>query len=137
MELSRFGISLSKELLIKFDTFIKERNYTNRSEAIRDLIRQELVKKQWQVGREVAGIITFVYDHHKRELVSKLVAIQHDNYHVIVSTQHVHLDHDHCLEIIVVKGKTKNVESVANRIKATKGVKHTELTMATTGKDIG
>lgn len=135
--LIRFGVSLEKDLLRKFDALIKEKNYTNRSEAFRDLIRQELVKKQWQTGREVAGIITLVYDHHKRELVSGLMELQHDYHDTIISTQHIHLDHHNCLEIAVVKGKPKDIERLASRIKATRGVKHTELTMATTGEGLG
>ncbi len=135
-ELIRFGISLEKELSEKFDHIIKQRSYTNRSEALRDLIRKELVKKQWHTGREVAGAITLVYDHHRRDLVSKLTDTQHDYHHIIISTQHIHLDHHNCLEIIVVKGKPLDVEKLTDVIRATKGVKHTGLTMATTGKDI-
>jgi len=135
-KISRFGVSLEKDLLDKFDTLIEKKDYTNRSEALRDLIRQELVKKQWQSGEQVAGIITLVYDHHKRELLNKLTDLQHDYHHIIISTQHIHLDHNNCLEIAVVKGKPKDVEKLSNRIRATKGVKHTELAMATTGEDL-
>lgn len=135
-EISRFGVSLEKDLLDKFDTLIKKKNYTNRSEALRDLIRQELVKKQWQAGERVAGIITLVYDHHKRELLNKLTDLQHDYHHIIISTQHIHLDHNNCLEIVVVKGRPKDIEKLSDRVKSTKGVKHTELAMATTGEDL-
>jgi CopG family nickel-responsive transcriptional regulator len=135
-KLVRFGISLEKGLLNKFDSFLKERNYTNRSEAFRDLIRQELVKKQWRVGKEVAGAVTLVYDHHKRELVDKLTDLQHDYHHIIISTQHIHLDHDNCMEIIVVKGRPRDVEKLAHIMKATRGVKHSDLTMTTTGKEL-
>lgn len=135
-KISRFGVSLEKDLLDKFDTLIKKKNYTNRSEALRDLIRQELVKKQWQAGERVAGIITLVYDHHKRELLNKLTDLQHDYHHIIISTQHIHLDHNNCLEIVVVKGRPKDIEKLSDRVKSTKGVKHTELAMATTGEDL-
>jgi CopG family transcriptional regulator, nickel-responsive regulator len=135
-ELVRFGVSLEKTLLEKFDKFIKERNYTNRSEAIRDLIRQELIKKEWLQGEDVAGTITLVYDHHKRELQSKLIDIQHDYQKLIISTQHIHLDHDNCLEIIAARGNPANLQKLADSIKALKGVKHGTLSMSSVGKDI-
>ncbi|MDD4895040.1 MAG: nickel-responsive transcriptional regulator NikR, partial [Candidatus Omnitrophica bacterium] len=100
----RFGVSLDRELLGKFDRLSKEKNYTCRSEAFRDLIRHELVQKQWQGDQEIAGAITLIYDHHKRELVNKLMDIQHDFGRIIISAQHIHLDHDNCLEIIAVRG---------------------------------
>ena len=134
--LKRFGISLEGKLLEKFDRLIKKKGYNNRSKAISDLIRQELVKEEWRKGDEVAGAITFVYDHHKRELVERLLELQHNFGHIVISTQHVHLDHDNCLEIIAVKGKAEEVIKLADSIKATKGVKHTALSMSTTGKEI-
>ena len=135
-DLFRFGVSLEKELINKFDHLIKEKNYTNRSEAIRDLIRQELVKREWQEGGEIAGAITLVYDHHKRELVRRLMDIQHDFQKVIISTQHIHLDHDNCLEIVVVRGAPKEAERLADTLKSIKGIKHEALSMSSTGKDI-
>jgi CopG family nickel-responsive transcriptional regulator len=135
-ELVRFGVSLESDLLRHFDSHLKERKYTNRSEAIRDLIREELVKKQWQVGKEIAGTITMIYDHHKRELVNKLMDIQHDFGGSIVSTQHIHLDHSNCLEIIVVKGRPQEAQVLADTLKAVKWVKHVTLSMSTTGKEI-
>lgn len=134
--LIRFGVSLEKELLDRFNKLLREKNYPNRSEAIRDLIREDLVKKEWVKGKEVAGAITLVYDHHKRELVSKLTDVQHKFHDAIISTQHIHLDPINCLEIVVVKGKPRKVEELAQRLKSTKGVKHGSLTMATTGKEI-
>ena len=135
-ELVRFGISLERELLVKFDTLIKKEKYPNRSEAFRDLIRENLVRKEWIEGEEVAGAITIVYDHHRRELLDRLTDIQHDFHELIVSSQHVHLDKDHCLEIIAVKGNPKEIQKLASRVRSTKGVKHGSLTMATTGKDL-
>ena len=135
-KISRFGVSLEKELLDKFDRHIKEKNYSCRSEAFRDLIRQELVEKQWQSGQDVAGAITLIYDHHKRELVNKLMDIQHDFGGMIISSQHVHLDHDNCLEIIAVQGSPKEAQNLADSLKSVKGVKHGTLSMSTTGKDI-
>ena len=135
-EIVRFGVSLEKELLHKFDSLIGEKKYPNRSEAIRDLIRENLVKREWIKGEKVAGVIALVYDHHKRELVNTLTDIQHHYHSLIISTQHIHLDEDNCLEVVVVRGKPKEVESLADRLKATKGVKHSSLIMTTMGKQI-
>lgn len=134
--LVRFGVSLDKDLLQKFDARLREKKYTNRSEAFRDLIRQELVQKQWQGREEIAGTITLIYDHHRRELVNKLTDIQHDFGKIIISTQHIHLDHNNCLEIIAVKGSPKEAEALAESLKSVKGVKHGILCMSTTGKGI-
>jgi len=134
--LVRFGVSLEKELLANFDKRIKSRKYTNRSEAIRDLIREDLVKEEWQKGAEVSGTITLIYDHHKRELVNKLMDIQHDHGKVIISSQHIHLDHNNCLEIIAVKGSPRGVQVLSDSLKSVKGVKHTTLSMSTTGECI-
>jgi CopG family nickel-responsive transcriptional regulator len=135
-ELYRFGVSLEKELIDEFDRHLQERNYKNRSEAIRDLIRAELVKKQWLCDNEVAGAITMNYDHHKRDLVNKLMDIQHDCQKVIISSQHIHIDHHNCIEIIAIRGRAKEVEALASLLKAQTGVKHVSLTMSTTGKDL-
>lgn len=135
-KLVRFGVSLDEELLNKFDRYIKEKSYSNRSEAFRDLIRQELVKKSWETGSDVAGAITLIYDHHQRELLNKITDLQHDFQKVIISTQHVHLDHDNCLEIIAVRGGPKEVQRLAEMLKSIKGIKHGTLSMSSTGKDI-
>ena len=135
-KLIRFGVSLPEDLLEKFDRLIGAKNYTNRSEAIRDLIRQDLVNKQWQGKGEVAGAITIIYDHHKRELLNKITDIQHDFQKMIISSQHIHLDHDNCLEIVAVRGNSSEVQKLADTLKAVKGVKHGTLSMSTTGKDL-
>lgn len=135
-KLFRFGISLEKDLLDKFDRLIRKRNYTNRSEAFRDLIRHELVKEQWQEGREIAGAITFIFNHHKRELLNNITDIQHDFQKIIISTQHIHLDHDNCLEIVAVRGAPKEAQKLTDTLKSTKGVKHGTLNMSSTGKEI-
>ena len=135
-DIIRFGVSLEKELLEKFDILIKEKKYPNRSEAIRDLIRENLVKREWVEGKEVAGAITLVFDHHKRDLVNILTDIQHDFRKLIISSQHIHLDHDNCLEIIVVRGKPTEVRELADKLRATKGVKYGALSIATTGKEL-
>jgi len=134
--LVRFGISLEKELLAKFDKHIRKKDYQNRSEALRDLIREELIKTEWLEGKEVAGAIILVYDHHKRELVNKLTDIQHDFHKFIISSQHIHLDHNNCLETIVVKGKPEEIEKLTYSMKSTKGVKYGALTAATTAKEL-
>lgn len=135
-DLFRFGVSLPRGLLDKFDRLIKERNYPNRSEAFRDLIRQELVKKEWEEGKEIAGAITLVYDYHKRELLNKITDIQHKFQRIIISTQHIHLDHNNCLEIIAIKGSPKEAQKLADTLKSVKGVKHGTLSMSSTGRDI-
>ncbi|MCM8783921.1 MAG: nickel-responsive transcriptional regulator NikR [Candidatus Omnitrophica bacterium] len=134
--LIRFGVSLPKELLIKFDRLIREKNYSNRSKAIGDLIREVLVKKEWLEGKEVAGAITLIYNHHKDELLERLTDIQHEFQKVIISTQHIHLDGDNCLEIIAVRGKPQEVKKLADNLKVLKGVKHGTLSMSSTGKEI-
>jgi len=134
--LSRFGISTEKDLLVKFDRLIQKRGYTNRSKAFSDLVRQELVKKEWSEGKEVAGAIIMIYDHHKRELVNRLTDLQHDFNTIILSTQHIHLDHNNCLEIIAIRGAVSEAQKLADALRAVKGVKHTTLGMSSTGKNL-
>jgi CopG family nickel-responsive transcriptional regulator len=132
--LVRFGVSVDQRLLEEFDHHIKRRNYASRSEALRDLIRGNLVGEEWDDNKETVGTITFVYDHHVRDLTGKLTDIQHDHQGQILSGMHVHLDHDHCLEVLVVKGKGSDIRKVADALVSVKGVKHGKLTMTTTGK---
>jgi nickel-responsive transcriptional regulator NikR len=133
-ELVRFGVSLDGDLLDSFDDLIARKGYTNRSEAIRDLIRDNLVGQEWDANKETVGTVTIVYDHHVRALTDKLTGIQHDYQHLIVSGMHVHLDHDHCLEVLVVRGRGSEVRKVADILIGTKGVKHGKLAMTTTGR---
>lgn len=135
-KLIRFGVSLEEDLLNKFDRHIKRKKYTNRSEAIRDLIRSELIKEEWTENKEVTGAITIVYDHHTRDLVNKVLDVQHDHHDCILSTQHIHLDHHNCFEIIVTKGKSKEIEDLYLKLKSLKSVKHAGFLMATKGKDL-
>ena len=136
-QLSRIGVAIDSELLEKFDKLIEGRGYTNRSEAFRDLIREELVQKKWEnLDQLVVGTVTLVYDHHVRMLSEKLTNIQHDFHHNILSTLHVHLDHDNFLEVLIVKGKAKDVQKVADALISTKGVKHGRLTLTTSGADL-
>jgi CopG family transcriptional regulator, nickel-responsive regulator len=135
-ELVRFGVSLEKSLLDRFDDLIREKQYTNRSEALRDLIRRELVQLEWQEGKDVAGAITLVYDHHKRDVMSRVTDTQHEFQKVIISTQHIHLDHHNCLEIVAARGKAEEVQKLADALRAIKGVRHATLSMSSTGREI-
>ena len=133
-DLSRIGVAIDAGLLEKFDKLIGGRGYTNRSEAFRDMIRDELVETAAEEpDRDVVGTVTLVYDHHVRMLSDKLTDIQHDHYHHILSTLHVHLDHDHCLEVLVVRGQAGLVKKIADALISTKGVKHGRLTITTSG----
>ena len=135
--LTRIGVAIDEDLLEKFDELIGRRGYTNRSEAFRDLIRNELVEEAWKAPEaEVAGSLTLVYDHHVRQLSEKLLDMQHDHHQTILSTMHVHMDHDNCLEVLVLKGKADAVHRLANALLSTKGVKHGKLTITSPGKDI-
>ncbi len=135
-DLSRFSVSIDESLLRKFDARIKAQGYPTRSKAIADLVRESLVREEWKAGDEVAAAIILVYDHHRRDLSKRLTHIQHDHYEMIISSQHVHLDHDNCLEIIVVRGKPDDVEKLAHKLKAAKGVKYASLAAASTGRNL-
>ncbi|MGB9749499.1 MAG: nickel-responsive transcriptional regulator NikR [Caldisericia bacterium] len=135
-EIIRFGVSIEKNVLNKFDEMIKKENYPTRSKAIGDLIRESLIKREWLRGGEVAGAITLVYNHHRRELVDKLTDIQHDYHNIVISTLHIHLDYDNCLEIVAVKGNAKDIVKLSNLLKSTKGIKHSSMIVTTTGKEV-
>jgi len=135
-KLVRFGVSLDHHLLDDFDRLITRKNYTNRSEALRDLIRDNLVGQEWDENKETVGTVTFVYNHHVRDLTDKLTEIQHRYHRLVLSGMHVHLDLDHCLEVLVVKGKGSEIRKVADILIGTKGVKHGKLAMTTTGKGL-
>ncbi len=136
-ELSRIGVAIDSDLLKKFDDLIAKRGYTNRSEAFRDLIRDELVGQAWESPeRKVVGTVTIVYDHHVRTLNERLTQLQHDYHHHVLSTLHIHLDHDHCLEVLAVRGKAAEVKKLADALIATKGVKHGRLTITTSGAEL-
>jgi len=133
----RFGVSLDSDLLDKFDKHCEERSYQTRSEAIRDLIRNTLVEREWDsAGGDLAGTLTLVYDHHKSGLSQRLTEIQHDAHHVIQSSLHVHLDHHNCLEVIILKGDAETIKALGQKLISTKGVKHGNLALTTTGKDL-
>ena len=135
--LQRIGISLEDELLERFDEIIEEKGYVNRSEAIRDLIRNQLVDvaAEREEG-EMVGTVTFVYNHHVRQLSDLLTEFQHQNYGAVIATLHVHLDAENCLEVLVVRGKSGEIRRIADKLIGTKGVKHGKLTLTTTGRDL-
>ena len=136
-EVVRFGISADDRLLRRFDALIAEKGYVNRSEAIRDLIRNSLVEDQWARGDEEAvGTVTLVYNHHTRDLADKLTEHQHSHHDAIISALHVHLDAHHCLEVVVLRGKAREVKRLADELIGTKGVKHGKLVSTTTGEGL-
>jgi len=134
-DLKRFGVSIEYELLKKLDKFIKKSDYHNRSEAIRDMVRKELVEEEWSESKESGvGAIILVYDHHKKELLEKIINIQHDFKDIIVSSLHVHIDHDNCLEVIITRGMIKKIKILEGKLKSEKGVKHANLSRSTLAK---
>lgn len=136
-KLIRFGISMNADLLEKFDRIVARKGYSNRSEAIRDLIRDELVETEWESEEaEVAGTITLVFDHHIKGLSHLLLEQQHEYHDLILTSTHVHLDHHNCLEVLIVKGKAAEAKKVAEKLISIKGVKHGKLTIASTGRGL-
>jgi CopG family nickel-responsive transcriptional regulator len=136
-EVIRFGVSIGRELLKRFDRLIKETGYQNRSEAIRDLIRERLVHQEWQrTDQKAVGTITLVYSHDVHELSEVLTALQHKYHKQIISTMHIHLDKHNCLEVLIVRGSGTEIKKIADKLLSTKGVKHGGLTTTTTGRRI-
>lgn len=136
-ELVRFGVSMDNRLLKQFDQQIERKGYVNRSEAVRDLVRNALVEDQWtNSDEETVGTVTIVYDHHTRDLADKLTEHQHSHHNAVVSALHVHLDAHNCLEVIVLKGKAGEVRNIADELIGAKGVKHGKLVSTTTGRDL-
>ena len=133
----RFTVSVPQTLAKQLDRMTREKGYDNRSLAVADMIRDQLVEHHQNYGnRDIAGTITLVYDHHKQHVQAALTDIQHDHHHVIISTLHVHLDHDNCLEVLAVRGKAGTNKQIADELIAAKGVKHGKLTVTTSGKDL-
>ncbi len=134
MSLERFGVSMDGDLLKQFDAQIERAGYTSRSEAIRNMIRDYLVKQEWEDGDvRVVATVTLVYDHHARDLDSKLTSVQHDAHDLVLCSSHVHLDHHNCLEVVVLAGPADQVRELGQRLISLRGVKHGELTCTTTG----
>ena len=134
---ARFGVSLNRSLLKALDRMVRKQGYRNRSLALSDMIRDRLVEhRQEMEDRDVVGSITLVYDHHRSHVQRTLTDLQHHHLNTIVSTLHVHLDYDHCLEVLVVRGKASLVRDVADHLIAARGVKHGKLMLTTTGRDL-
>jgi len=137
-DLSRFSVSMEAKLLHQFDELISQKGYVNRSEAVRDLVRNSLVEDQWTRSEEpTVGTVTIVYDHHTRELADKLTDHQHSHHNAIISVLHVHLDAHNCLEVVVAKGTAGEVRKFAEELIGTKGVVHGKLVSTTTGEGFG
>ena len=133
----RFSVSMSPELLKKFDRTLKERMYKNRSKAIRDLVREFIVEQEWErAEKEVMGSLTLLYNHETRGLVDRLIDLQHEKYSNIISSMHVHIDERNCIEVLVIKGPPEEVKRISDRLLSCKGVKHGKLVMTSTGKEI-
>jgi len=129
----RFTVSLERDLLEAFDEKIDLSGYTNRSEAIRDLIREEIIEEEWESESEGIGSITMVYNHHEREISKEVLHIQHDFNEVIISTQHIHMDHENCLEVVIVRGAVNTITDLYHHLKSSPGVKQCELIRSTIG----
>ncbi len=137
MGIVRFGVSVPGELLDRFDRIIEEKGYVNRSEAIRDMMRDFIVRHEWEAGdKEVAGTITMLYNHDEADVVKELLDLQHDYLQEIVSSIHVHMDEHNCLEVVIVKGNAKRIKEIADRLLSLKGVKHGKLVMTGTGREL-
>lgn len=134
--IERFSVSLDQDLLKRFDVHLRGHKYGNRSEAIRDLIRQSLVEEEWHADDEVVGVISLVYNHHQRRLQDRITEVQHGFHHTIISTTHIHLDHDHCLEVIMARGRASRVHSLADSLRALRGVKNAALSTSSTGQHL-
>ena len=136
-KLMRFGVSMENTLLEKFDRLIGKRGYTSRSEAIRDFVRKEMVEEHIHDGNALTfGVLSFVYDHHVRELEARLTDLQHDYYKSIISASHVHIDHDNCLEVIILRDRVDKIDKIATKLLSYKGVKHGRLSLTLSGKEM-
>lgn len=137
-DLMRFSVAMPEDLLVKFDALVAKRGLAkNRSEVIRDLVRDALVEDECaSPGVEVMGTLTIVYDHHAHDLQDKLHSIQHDCFNSIICTSHVHLDQHNCLEVIVLRGEATFIQDTANKILGTKGVKNGRLVITSTGQQV-
>lgn len=135
-DLERISLSLERSLLKRFEKVLKTSGYANRSEFFRNLIRRELIGREWDADRETVGTITLVYDHHARTLNRKLTHLQHRFHHEVLAATHVHMDEDLCVEVIIVKGKAGKLRRLANLLGQQKGVLHAALTCSSTGRNL-
>jgi len=140
-QLKRFGVSMDSLLLESFDKYLKRHGYSNRSEAVRDLVRDKLVREEWDESaendsKETVGTITIIYDHSKHQLSNNLTEHQHQHHHEVISMMHIHLDETNCLEVLAVKGNASRIKKIADNLISTKGVKHGKLVMTSTGRGL-
>ncbi len=131
MAVKRFGVSLEEDVLKELDALVSKHQFPNRSQAIRFIIKEHAVKEKWQGNEEVGGSVTLLFDHHKRNLSQQAVKVQHDYHHLILSVQHIHLDHKNCLEMIALKGKADELINLSDKLIGLKGVKYGKLVMTT------
>ncbi|RKY79281.1 nickel-responsive transcriptional regulator NikR [candidate division KSB1 bacterium] len=140
-KLKRFGVSMDSQLLENFDKYLKRHGYANRSEAVRDMVRDQLVREEWNQKTEgknieTVGTITIIYDHKKHQLSNHLTENQHHHHNEVISMMHIHLDETNCLEVLAVRGNPEKIKEIANHLISTKGVKHGKLVMTSTGKNL-
>ena len=135
-QLTRTGVSIEADLLDQFDRVIAKRGYKNRSEAIRDLIRESLVSEAIDKNKQVVATLSMIYDHHRPNLSDKLNEMQHHSHGNVMASTHVHLDEDNCLEVVIMKGRSGEIKHLADHMLAIRGVKHGKLVLTTTGKDL-
>ena len=131
----RIGISLESKLLKQFDKLIRAKGYSNRSEAVRDLIREKLIEQEWAAPKgEAVAVVTLVYEHHTLDLASRMTDLEHKQFHCVVATTHVHMDHDNCLEILILRGPGRDIRKLGEQLISLRGVKHGRFIPGTTGK---
>ena len=135
-DLIRLSVSIEKPLYDRLEKLVKQSGYTNRSEFVRDMIREKLVELEWSADRRVVGTLTLIYDHHHRGLTARLTDLQHDYHTAVLATTHVHLTHDLCAEMILINGRATHIRKLADRMRQLKGVLHAELSMASTGAEL-
>ena len=135
-DVTRTGVSIEPGLLEKFDRFIAKRGYKNRSEALRDLIRESLITEDIEQNRPVVATLSMIYDHHRHDLSNKLNQIQHHSHENVLAATHVHLDHDNCLEVVILKGRSGDVKQLADHMLSMRGVKHGKLVITSTGRGL-
>ena len=131
--MKRFGVSLEEELLSKLDELVEHHSFPNRSRAIRFLIRRYIAEDNWANNQTVSGCLVLVYDHHRMDVQKQITAIQHDYHDLVLCSQHVHLDHDNCIETVTLKGRADQIRTLSNRLLAVKGIIHGELIMSVVG----
>lgn len=134
--LSRFSMAIEKPLLERLEAMVRRSKYANRSEFIRDMLRDRLVEQEWQRNEEVVGTITLVYDHKTRELSKKLTRLQHHHHDLVLASTHVHLDEHMCAEMVLTKGKAHEIEEMANLLRQHRGVLHASLSLSSTGREL-